>query len=205
MNLKHLTDRALLSDTKFLVQNERELTTQILHHLSEIDRRKLFAEMKCTSLFDYCTRILGYSHGSAQRRIQAARLLNVIPEIEDKIENGSLSLAAISMAVTFFKDEEIKKPEVKKDILGQIENLSSRDCERKLFNLSGKDIPAKETSKRLSSTTTKVSMILTDETLEKFKRIKGLVGKNMSNEELMSRMADATIRLIEKKKFKLLG
>jgi len=45
MNLKHLTDKTLISETDFLVQNERELLAKVLHHLKEIDRRRLFSSV----------------------------------------------------------------------------------------------------------------------------------------------------------------
>jgi hypothetical protein len=44
MNLKHLTDKVLISETKRLVKDERELTTEVLHHLKEIDTRKLYSD-----------------------------------------------------------------------------------------------------------------------------------------------------------------
>lgn len=53
MKLSHLTDKTLLNDTKNLVFSERRMTTRILHHLKEIEQRKLYADLKCTSLFDY--------------------------------------------------------------------------------------------------------------------------------------------------------
>ena len=37
MNLKHLTDKTLLTDIKALVIKEREFLTKILHHLKEME------------------------------------------------------------------------------------------------------------------------------------------------------------------------
>ena len=87
MNLKHLTDKTLLADTRFLVTRERELLTKVLHHLKEIDRRKLYSDLGYSSMYDFCIRHLGYAEASAHRRIKAARLLEEIPEIEKKIED----------------------------------------------------------------------------------------------------------------------
>jgi hypothetical protein len=44
MNLRKLTDLSLLEKTTELVQRERELLTEILHHLLEIERRRLFSQ-----------------------------------------------------------------------------------------------------------------------------------------------------------------
>lgn len=204
MDLRHLTDDCLLQETKKLVRRERECTTILLHHLREIERRKLFSDLSCTSLFDYCTRILGYSEGSAQRRILAARLLNELPELDVKIESGSLSLINIASAASFFKQESIRAPEMKIRVLGQLENLSKSNCERKLLELSGKPLSAREDKRWVSAETMKVSMLLSGETVQRLEEVRNFVGRNVSNEKLISLMARITIERLKKKKFKLL-
>ena len=104
--LRTLKDFELLSLTKSLVQKERELTTQVLRHLAEIERRKLYCDLKYGSLFDYAVGELGYSEASAGRRIQAMRLMNEIPEVEQKIESGALNLSNICQAQGFFRDQK---------------------------------------------------------------------------------------------------
>lgn len=202
MNLKHLTDTCLLMDVKSLVGREREITTKVLHHLKEIDRRRLYSDIKYMSLFDYAVKELGYSESSAQRRIQAARLLNAVPEIETKIEQGLLTLSNINEAAKFFKEQNIRKPSEKREVLEQIQSLSRRACEKKLFEMSGKEIPTREETKRISKDSSKVTVVLTDETLEKVQKLKDLMAKDLSMDELISMMADSAIKEIEKKKFK---
>ncbi len=85
MKLTHLTDQSLLKDTKSLAQKERSLRIQILWHLREIDRRKLYADLKYSSLWEYATQELGYSEGTAFRRITAARALGAMPELATKL------------------------------------------------------------------------------------------------------------------------
>ncbi|HXH76133.1 MAG TPA: HNH endonuclease signature motif containing protein [Bacteriovoracaceae bacterium] len=202
MNLKHLTDSTLHIDTLKLVTREREATSQILHHLQENDRRKLYSEYKCASLFAYCVKILGYSESSAQRRIVAARLLRYIPEIEEKIEQGSLSLSNIGQANTFFKDYKIEKIEEQKKILNQIEDMSKKDCEKMLLGISGEKKPARESNKRISKDKVKVSIILSDETQAEVEKLKALLGKDISMNELIMFMAKTAIAKVEKDKFK---
>ncbi len=84
MNLKHLTDRQLLLDTKTIAQEDRKITAKLLHHLKEVETRKLYSEAGYTSLFNYVVQELGYSDGSAARRINSARLLKDLPELEKK-------------------------------------------------------------------------------------------------------------------------
>ena len=117
MNLSHLTTQTLLLDTKSLSHRERHLTTQILWHLREIDKRRLYADLKYSSLWDYVTQELGYSSGTAYRRISAARALEEMPELEAKLNQGDLNLSDIASVLKEFKDRPIaKKREVFKDI-----------------------------------------------------------------------------------------
>ena len=53
MHIKKLHDQQLLSETKKLVQIERQVLTKILNHLREIDRRKLYCDLGYSSLFYY--------------------------------------------------------------------------------------------------------------------------------------------------------
>jgi hypothetical protein len=199
MQLSHLTDKTLLLETKNLVTSEREATARVLHHLKEIDRRKLFSEMKFTSLFDYCVRELGYSEASAYRRIVAARLLAEIPEIDEKIETGALTLTNISQMNHFFKEST---PSQKRSVLRKIEGLSKKECEKKLFELSGKEEILRETQVRVSSDKVKVAIVLSDETMNELEKLKALLGKDLSMDELVHFMAKEAIKSIEKDKFK---
>lgn len=94
--LQSLNDTELTDKIKSLAREERELTRNIIEHIAEIDRRKTFLVMAYSSLFEYLTNEIGYSEGAAQRRIDAARLLQRVPEVAEKIEVGTLNLAQIS-------------------------------------------------------------------------------------------------------------
>ena len=86
--IRTLKDQELLKQTQKLVSQERILTAEILNHLAEIQRRRLFADLGYSSLFAYCVSELKYSHAQAQRRIEAMRLLVEIPEVKEKINEA---------------------------------------------------------------------------------------------------------------------
>jgi hypothetical protein len=102
--LKRLTDSELLTATQELVKTERVTTTAILHHLREVERRKLYADLGCSSLFEYAVRELGYSNSGAGRRIAAMRLMTEIPEVAGKLESGALSLGSVCQAQSYFRE-----------------------------------------------------------------------------------------------------
>ncbi|WP_408096083.1 HNH endonuclease [Peredibacter sp. HCB2-198] len=178
MNLKHLTDKTLLLDTKKLAQEYRTVTAQLLHHLKEIEVRKLFVELGYSSMFNYVVQELGFSEPSAARRIKAARLLEEIPEIETKIQSGELNLTQIGMAANAFKQENITDLKFKKEVLATIENTSTRTCEKTLMEITGPNPAPKREVRPLTKTTNLLSVTLTDVELQIYEDLKGLVKNN---------------------------
>lgn len=85
MNLNKLTDSSLIINAENLVREEREKLTHFLHYLKEIDRRRLYSSLKYKSLFEMTVKHFGYSEDEAYGRISAMKLLNEIPEVEEKI------------------------------------------------------------------------------------------------------------------------
>lgn len=203
MLLKHLTDEMLINEAIVIAKNEREMTLQMLHHLKEIEQRKLYSDLKCTSLFDFCVRILKYSESSAYRRIQASKLVTNIPEVGDKIVDGSLSITNIALVNQYFKENKIVDTAEKKKILGEVENLTKSSCIKKLFELSGNEAHESDSSERVSHDKTKVSMILSNETLLELQKLKELLGEELSYDALMKLMVQTTIEKVEKQKFKV--
>lgn len=197
MKLTHLQDKTLLDDTKILAGVDRETTLKLLHHLKEIDRRKLYSDLKYSSLFNYCIHELGYSEGSAQRRIVAARMMRDIPEIEEKIETGELTLTNISLVNQF-----IDRPSDRRKVLKAVEGLTKKQCERKLFEITGKELVPDEIKKRLSEDKVQVAVVLSDETLAEIEKLKALIGKDLSMDEIVRFMAKEAIKSVEKSKFK---
>ena len=106
MNLQGLSDQVLLQQTCDLAVREREVTLQVLHHLREVERRLLYAKLSYASLFEYAVKELKYSEGAAHRRISSMRLLKELPQLEPRVEAGTLSLCALSQAQSFFRQEK---------------------------------------------------------------------------------------------------
>lgn len=145
-----------------LVQEERAVLSLVLHHLKEIDHRKLYADLKCASLFEYCVKILKYSEGQASRRVSACRLLKDLPDILPKIEKGELNLTQLSQARSLFADENITSPEEKRHILNDIAGRSTRETETIL------DGKRKQPKPRLKA------LILKEETIELIKDVQDM-------------------------------
>ena len=64
----------LLERMPALVRRERTAAAMVIAHLVELDRRKLYLDEACSSLYRYCMERLGYSEDEALRRVRVARL-----------------------------------------------------------------------------------------------------------------------------------
>jgi hypothetical protein len=124
-NIHHLKDAELESQLKLLVGRERQLLHLILKHIQEVDRRKLYAARAFSSLFEYLTKAMGYSFAAAQRRIEAARMMNQVPELALQIQKGDVNLSqigVISQAVKFKESQTGKKisAEIKREVIAKV-------------------------------------------------------------------------------------
>lgn len=200
MNLKHLTDKQLLIDTKFLADEGRKNTAKILHHIKEIDARKLYTELGYTSLFSYVVEELGFSEGSANRRIKSAGVMKEHPEIEKKIEDGSLSLTNLSKAADKFKQDGITDKEFKKDILATIENSSTRECEKTLLEIMTPNSLPIQAERHYHV----INVSVSNSTYEKYEDIRFLLShQKLSKDEIFDKIFDVAIMHFEATKFKI--
>ncbi len=203
MNLRHLTDSALLADTKFLAQRERELSLKILHHLKEIERRRLYSDLRYPSLFEYAVKELGYSEPAAIRRIQAARLLADMPELDKKIEAGHLNLTNLSMAANLFKNEDIKDKRKKKEILARLEKKSKKESEKILMEFAPPSPLPREIVKQVTPEFITIRLNVSNETYQLLEEIKGVMAHNRLNtDQLMSRIFKTALAAFIYKKYK---
>jgi 5-methylcytosine-specific restriction endonuclease McrA len=135
MNLKSLSNVSLESRLQKLVKTERKITHLILQCIAEIDRRKLYLKKAYPSLFEFLVQGYGYSPSAAMRRIDGARLLQEIPEVAEKIENGSVNLSQVSLIQR--AEREIKREtqcrmplNTKRELLSKIENKTQIQSEK---------------------------------------------------------------------------
>ncbi len=187
MNLSKIPNDLLLTRTVQLAQKERELSLEVLQHLREIERRSLYALRGYSSLFEYAIQELKYSQGAAHRRIASMRLLKEIPEMQEKLERGEVSLSTLARAQTFFRQERdhVKNREEKIEILKVLENKSAREVERELVCRSSEPEKfLKETLRPISETHTELKVLLDSEMLKELEELKSLLSHARPNATL---------------------
>jgi 5-methylcytosine-specific restriction endonuclease McrA len=96
-SLTSLSDKELAVALHEFAAGERTNTIEILVHLTEFEKRDLYLRFGYPSMFEYCTRGLGYSESSAIRRLKTARLARRFPQVYRALERKELTVVTASM------------------------------------------------------------------------------------------------------------
>src|SRR3989338_3174188 len=136
-NLRSLNDDELLTRTREVARREQELTLEVVAHLEEVARRRLFAARGYWSLFEYAGKALGYCEPAASQRVAAIRLARAVPEVRELLERGDLKLSNAAAVERFIRREEKEtghrlSPEAKGEIVAEVSGKSARETERVL-------------------------------------------------------------------------
>ena len=176
-NLNSISDQELFEKIRFLSQEERRITSEVLKLLREVSRRRLYAKRGHESLFTFLVKEMGYDEASAYRRVSAIRVIEAVPDVEQTLEQGRLSVATVVQAQTFFQQEKKKsKPcstERKREILKKLEGKSKREAELILARESPQS-PRPDQTRVLNENETEIRFTADQELLEMLKQIQAL-------------------------------
>ncbi len=206
MDLRKVSDQELLSRTKQLVAREREGLTEILQHLREIERRRLFADLKYSSLYDYCREVLGYTEAESKGRIDAMRLIRELPEIEESVKSGDLSLTNLVQAKSFFRSEEKEASapmgvEEKLEVIESLKKKSTREAEKILLAKSSSEPePVKERVRQVTAEISEVKFGADEKLLAKMARLRGLLAHknpNLKTSELIDELCEIALEKLD--------
>src|SRR5688572_29201093 len=98
-SLSHVGNRELLRAVTDLVSRDRDHLVELLIHLAEVDRRRLYVRAGYASMFSWCVGVLRFSEAEAYMRIRAARAGRHFPAIFEALEDGRLHLSAVAAIV----------------------------------------------------------------------------------------------------------
>ncbi len=164
------------------VKSERKITNEILKDILYAEDHKIHLRLGYSSLFKWLTQGHGYSGSCAQQRIEAARLLRVLPSISQKLEQGSTNLSVLARAQAVFKANEKLtgerlSVERKHEAIKKIENRSTFEAERVLLGMFPEVALAArpETRKVINEDTVRVTNDLPIETLDILDRVRELL------------------------------
>lgn len=179
MDLSQIGNHELLGRLEKLSRTERKITHIILWHILEVDNRKLYADRGFSSCFEYLTKGLDYSEGSANRRLQSARLLKQVPEIAEKIEAGSLNLSQLAQVQKCLRVKKKAGEKVStaktQEILSLVENRNTFETQKVLVKELNCSIEVNEKIQPQRNNSVKLEIVLTEEQMKDLELAKNLL------------------------------
>ncbi|MBT8494137.1 MAG: hypothetical protein KJO07_13865 [Deltaproteobacteria bacterium] len=134
--LKDLSDRQLLGGLEAAVGRSRRADAEVIRFIAEVDRRQLYREQACSSMFNYCVERLGMSEGAAYRRIRVARLSRQFPEVLDALAGGRVHLVGLQLLAPHMTRANVD------GVLARASGKSKREIEVLIRELAPKpDVP----------------------------------------------------------------
>jgi hypothetical protein len=193
--LSSLSDDDLVTRLLTLVGDERQLLSDVLAHIAEVDRRKIYLHRGFSSMHAYCTEVLALPEDSAFKRIRAARLARLWPEILKDIATGQLSLSSIN----------ILAPHVAGDgaLLRAARGLSTR-ATRALVAKDKPEPDMPDTVTPISGDRVVVRFCASNEFADKLSEAKALLSHSVPDgalEHVLGRALDALIEKTKKQRF----
>src|SRR5580765_7957391 len=137
-SLTLLSDSELLARIPSVVQAERIASADVVEHLMEVERRRLYLEQACSSLYTYCCERIGYSADAALKRARVARLALRLPRVLDELRSGAIHLTGLFLLERYLNDENAE------ELLTLARGTSRREIERMLaIRFPRPDVPSK--------------------------------------------------------------
>ena len=201
IEIKTLSSSVLFDQTQVLVREERRIGVGILNRLREIGRRHYHLELGYSSLYTFLTGELKYPEATAYRLVSTVEIMRAVPEVENKIRNGDLSVSTISQVQSYIKAQGRENSltftiEEKKEILKAVEGQSSREAEKTLVSLHPEHPlnVVEEKARPVAGNQTLIQLLADDELMKMLSRIKDLSAHqdwNPSYADLFKKLAQA--------------
>ena len=96
LSLSGIRDEDLLHRLSELVKQSRGVEAEVVAHIGEVEFRRLHAREACSSMFEYCRRILCLRENEAYLRITVARAAREHPVLLEMLRDGRLHLSGIA-------------------------------------------------------------------------------------------------------------
>ena len=170
-NINLQTDEELLILTKRASQKEKQSTFELLQYLIQVDERRAYATVSCSSLFEYVVKVLGYSESQAAERVNSVRLMRAIPEVEDKIKEGSLSMTTASQVQRHLRQEKKAgnplNPAGTLELIESCAGQSKREVEKTLLSHASQEAAAlQEKIREVTPELTELKFLVSESTFQ---------------------------------------
>ena len=128
--LAAISDDELLRRLVDLVRQSRRAESDLVAHIAEVERRRLYAREASPSMFVYCTQVLHLSESEAYARITAARASFEHPMLLEMLADGRIHLTGIARLAPHLTLEN------RADLLSRATHKSRRQIEELIAEIA---------------------------------------------------------------------
>ena len=102
-----LADASVLHNLKSNDARNRSSLADLLADLGELEERKLWRNVACSTLHEYCTEQLNWTEDEAYKRARVAQVARRFPAIFHAIADGRLNLSGVLLLKTQLTEENV--------------------------------------------------------------------------------------------------
>lgn len=131
MSLKNLDNIELIASTKSALKIACEAEVEVLRHFKEIEERKLWTG--AGSLYKYIGQTFELTSDQIYPRLKAMQLMRSLPEVEQKLDEGLLSVTNALKAQQVFSAESKQRTvslKEKREVLECLLNASTKEADK---------------------------------------------------------------------------
>ncbi len=169
------------------VRRSNEATHKVLVGIAACEKERHFVVLGFGSIYDWLIKRHKFSESAAHRRVQASRLLALVPE--EKFTRGDVNLTTLTQVETSVRKEEKRtgqrmSQEAKRELVSKIERKTSAQTEQLLATEFPEAKTSKDTLRTLNEDHSRLTTDLPAKTRAKLERLKELLGTQNSAEVL---------------------
>ncbi len=179
-----LSDEMLLSVLDKRVECESANKAEMIDCIREIMHRRLWLEFGATSMFDFMTRAhFHYAPVVAQRKIDAARLLQALPEIKELVAQNEINLTQLGMVAAGLRQKAVPL-ELQREIVQTIKGQTMKNTQVILNEKLELEVKSISKARVQRDGSVRVEMTFTKEEWAIIERAKELVSHSVPSGEL---------------------
>ncbi len=169
------------------VRRSNEATHKVLVGIQACERERHFVVLGFGSVYDWLIKRHKFSESAAHRRVQASRLLALVPD--EKFTSGDVNLTTLTQVATVIRKEEKRTgqrmtKEAKSELVAKIERKTSAQTEQLLATEFPETNTGKDSIRALNHDQSRLTTDLPQATRAKLERLKELLGTQNSAEVL---------------------
>ena len=195
--LRNLSDKDLDHNLLTWVKKEKEALREVLLHIAEVDKRRLYLRLAYSSMFAYLTERMGYEGGSAQRRLDAARLSLEVPTLIENLDRGEVTLSQVAFLQKSLRACSQKATQQEKiQLIEEIKNKSVKETQVAIAQ--SLDVEVKQSPKVLhqADNSVRIEVTLSSVQWEKLQTMRELLSGSLPHgswDEVLEFVADKVI------------